>query len=125
MKKKLMIGTGMCGLMLFSHALLAQRQLPDKPANERAAAQTQRMTTSLQLDSVQAGKVARINLTYAQRMEPVMRGNGSRISKLKAIRTMQKEKEAELKQVLTREQFEQFKQQQQAVKDEIKERRKS
>lgn len=113
------------GLMLFSHAAMAQRQLMDKPADERAATQTQRMTTSLKLDSVQAGKVAQINLRYAQRMDPVMQGNGSRVSKLKAVRAMQKEKETELKQILSREQFEQFKEQQQAVRDEIKERRKS
>jgi hypothetical protein len=125
MKKKQMIMAGLVGLMLLSNELLAQRQLMDKPAQERAATQTQRMTTSLKLDSIQACKVAQINLTYAQRMDPVMQGNASKISKLKAVRTMQKEKEAELKQVLSREQFEQFKKQQQAVRDEIKERRKS
>lgn len=125
MKKKPMLMAALFGLTLFSHALMAQRPLMDNPAHERAAAQTQRMTTSLRLDSAQAGKVARINLRYAQRMDPLMQANGSRISKLKAVRTIQKEKEAELKQVLSKEQFEQFKEQQQAVKDEIKERRKS
>jgi hypothetical protein len=125
MKKKQMIMAGLVGLMLLSNELLAQRQLMDKPAQERAAMQTQRMTTNLKLDSAQAGEVAQINLRYAQRMDPVMQGNGSRISKLKAVRAMQKEKEAELKQVLSKEQFERFKEQQQAMKDEIKERRKS
>ncbi|OJV22629.1 MAG: hypothetical protein BGO21_05595 [Dyadobacter sp. 50-39] len=124
MKKKTIM-TGLFGLMLFSHALMAQRQLMDKPAEERAAFQTKRMTTSLKLDSAQALKVAGINLRYAQRMDPLIQGNGTRMSKLKAVRTMQKEKEAELKQVLTREQFDQFKEQQQAMRDEIKERRKS
>ncbi|MHA4741234.1 hypothetical protein [Dyadobacter sp. MSC1_007] len=125
MKKKQMIMAGLVGLMLLSNELLAQSQLIDKPAQQRAAAQTQRMTTNLKLDSVQTIKVARINLRYAQRIDPVIQGNGSRISKLKAVRTMQKEKEAELKQVLSKEQFERFKEQQQALKDEIKERRKS
>lgn len=120
-----MIMAGLVGLMLLSNELLAQSQLIDKPAQQRAAAQTQRMTTNLKLDSVQTIKVARINLRYAQRIDPVIQGNGSRISKLKAVRTMQKEKEAELKQVLSKEQFERFKEQQQALKDEIKERRKS
>lgn len=124
MKKK-MIMTGLFGLMLFSHALMAQRQLMDKPAEERAAFQTKRMTASLKLDSAQALKVAGINLRYAQRMDPLIQGSGTRMSKLKAVRTMQKEKEAELKQVLTREQFDQFKERQQAMRDEIKERRKS
>lgn len=124
MKKKTIM-TSLFGLMLFSHALMAQRQLMDKPAEERAAFQTKRMTTSLKLDSAQALKVAGINLRYAQRMDPLIQGIGTRMSKLKAVRTMQKEKEAELKQVLTREQFDQFKEQQQAMRDEIKERRKS
>lgn len=117
--------TVLFGLMLFSRALIAQRPLTEKSASERAAAQTQRMKTSLRLDSAQTARIAVINLRYAQRMDPVMQGNGSRLSKFKAARTMQKEKEVELKQVLTKEQFEQFKEQQQAMKDEFKERRKS
>lgn len=120
-----MIMTGLFGLMLFSHALIAQRPLTEKSASERAAAQTQRMKTRLRLDSAQTARIAVINLRYAQRMDPVMQGNGSRLSKFKAARTMQKEKEVELKEVLTKEQFEQFKAQQQAMKDEFKERRKS
>nr|WP_295927707.1 hypothetical protein [uncultured Dyadobacter sp.] len=125
MKMKHTMMAGLLGLMLISHASSAQKLLMDKPARERAEAQTQRMAASLGLDSVQTEKVGRINLRYAQKVDPVVQGNGNRMSKLKAVRTLQKEKEGELKQVLNQQQFEQFKQQQQAMKDEIKERRKS
>lgn len=120
-----MMLAGLLGLMLLSNASEAQKLLMDKPARERAQAQTQRMAASLGLDSVQAEKVGRINLRYAQKMDPVVQGNGNKLSKLKAVRSLQKEKEGELKQVLNPQQFEQFKQQQQAMKDEIKQRRKS
>lgn len=125
MKNKQMMLAGLLGLMLLSNASEAQKLLMDKPARERAQAQTQRMAASLGLDSVQAEKVGRINLRYAQKMDPVVQGNGNKLSKLKAVRSLQKEKEGELKQVLNPQQFEQFKQQQQAMKDEIKQRRKS
>jgi hypothetical protein len=125
MKNKRIMIAALFGLMLLSNQLFAQRPLMDRPAPERAKMQTQRMTTSLRLDSVQAEKVATINLKFAQKMDPVIQGNANRMSKLKAARALQNEKEGELKQVLTREQFEQFKQQQQEVKDEIRKHRKS
>jgi len=125
MEKKHVIITALFGLMLLSNPLFAQKLLMEKPAAERAKMQTQRMAGTLKLDSAQTGKVEKINLKYAQKLDPIMLGNANRMSKLKAVRALQNEKEAELKQVLSQEQFNQFKQQQQERKDEIRKNRKS
>ncbi|MCF2504726.1 hypothetical protein L0663_15140 [Dyadobacter sp. CY107] len=125
MEKKHVIITALFGLVLLSNPLFAQKLLTDKPAAERAKMQTQRMAGILKLDSAQIRKVESINLVYAQRLDPIMLGNANRMSKLKAVRALQSEKEAELKQVLSQEQFNQFKQQQQERKDEIRKNRKS
>lgn len=125
MEKKHVILTALFGLVFLSNPLFAQKLLTEKPAAERAKMQTQRMAATLRLDSAQTGKVEKINLTYAQKMDPILLGNGSKMSKLKAVRALQNEKEAELKQVLSKEQFDQFKQQQQERKDEIRKSRKS
>ncbi|KAA0992275.1 hypothetical protein [Dyadobacter aurulentus] len=125
MEKKHVIMTALFGLVFLSNPLFAQKVLMEKPATERAKMQTQRMATTLKLDSAQTGKVEKINLTYAQKLDPIMLGNGSRMFKLKAVRALQSEKEAELKQVLSQEQFNQFKQQQQERKDEIRKNRRS
>jgi len=95
------------------------------PAAQRAELLTLRMDTSLKLDSVQKEKVSRINLKYAQKMDPVIQGTGSKMSRFKAFRSISSEKEAELKSVLTKDQFAQFQQQQQEMNDELRARRKA
>lgn len=111
-------------LLLFAGSALAQqKQLADLPAEERAKLQTQRMEETLHLDSAQAAKVAAINLSYARKMDPVIARGGSRLSKLRAFQQVNAAKEKELQMVLNREQFRQFKQQQQEMKQELKKRK--
>lgn len=124
MEKKHVILTALFGTLLLSNPLFAQQLLTEKPAAERAKMQTQRMATTLKLDSAQTGKVEKISLKYAQKLDPIMLGNANRMSKLKAVRALHNEKEAELKQVLSPDQFNQFKHQQQELKDEIRKNRK-
>lgn len=125
MEKKHVILTALLGLMLLLNPLFSQKVLMEKPAAERAKMQTQRMAANLKLDSAQIERVEKINIKYAQELDPIKLGNANTMSKLKAVRALQSEKEAELKQVLSKEQFDQFKQQQQERKDEIRKNRKS
>ncbi|MCU7375713.1 hypothetical protein PEC18_34080 [Paucibacter sp. O1-1] len=81
------------------------------------------MTASLKLDAEQTQKVGQINLKYAQKMDPVIEGSGSKMSRFKAFKSINKDKEAELKGVLTTQQFQQFQKQQQEMKDKLKEQR--
>lgn len=105
-----------------SNRLTAQSEF--KTASERAQFQTERMTSSLKLDSVQVEKVGRINLKYAQKMDPIIKGNGSKISKFRAFKSINDEKQAELKKVLTKEQFAEFQRQQEEMKERLRENRK-
>lgn len=101
--------------------LTAQNEF--KSASERAQFQTERMTSSLKLDSAQVEKVGSINLKYAQKMDPVIKGNGSKISKFRAFKSINDEKQAELKKVLTKEQFAEFQRQQEEMKERFRENR--
>jgi hypothetical protein len=111
-------------MLLFAGSGFAQQnRLADIPAEERAQLQTQRMKETLHLDSAQVLKVASINLSYARKMDPVISGSGSRLSKLRAFQQVNAAKEKELQMVLSRQQFRQFKQQQQEMKQELKKRK--
>jgi len=92
-------------------------------AEERAEFQTQRMKETLDLDSAQVVRVSSINLNYARKMDPIIAGNGSRLTKLRAFQQVSAAKEKELQKVLSPEQFRQFKQQQQEMKEQLKKRR--
>ncbi|MGG7662087.1 hypothetical protein [Dyadobacter sp. BHUBP1] len=119
--------TGLCiifTMLLFAgNALAQQNRLADIPAEQRAQLQTQRMKETLHLDSAQAEKVSAINLSYARKMDPIIAGSGSKLSKLRAFQQVNAAKEKELQMVLSQQQFRQFKQQQQEMKQEIKKRK--
>jgi len=123
--KNLTIGICTIFIMLLfaGNALAQQNRLADISAEQRAQLQTQRMKETLHLDSAQVVKVASINLNYARKMDPVIAGSGSRLSKLRAFQQVNASKEKELQMVLSRQQFRQFKQQQQETKQELKKRK--
>lgn len=110
-------------LLFAGNASAQQNRLNDTSAEERAQLQTQRMKETLKLDSLQLGQVASINLSYARKMDPVIAGSGSRLSKLKAYQQINASKEKELQRVLNPDQFKQFKQQQQQIREQLKKRR--
>jgi len=123
MKKTNVKITVFLSLMFAVTHVFAQSELKKMPAEERAKLQTESMVSSLKLDAGQTEKVGQINLKYAQKMDPVIQGAGSKMSRFKAFKSISKDKEAELKGVLTRQQFEQFQKQQQDLKDKLREQR--
>jgi hypothetical protein len=92
--------------------------LKDKTPEQRAQMQTTLMKTKLQLDSVQSGKVQAINLKYAQKLDPVLKGDGTKFKRMREAMSIQKDKDAELKKVFTADQYKQY----QAFEDELKEK---
>ena len=79
-----------------------QRHTPE----ERAEQQTTRMAEDLSLDTKQIAQVKAINLTYAKKMhEARQNGKGDRKAMKELKTTLRVEKNAELKQVLTLEQY--------------------
>ena len=82
--------------------------LKDTTPAERAKAQTAMMKGKLGLTDAEAAKVGPINLEYAEKMEPIIKGSEGPLMKMKAVRAVEEGKEAELKGVLTADQFTKF-----------------
>jgi hypothetical protein len=92
--------------------------LKDTTPKERAAAQTMMMKSKLDLTEAQAPKVAAINEKYAEKMEPILKGSQGPLMKMRAMKGVESQKEAELRTLLTPDQFQKF----QASKDEMREK---
>ena len=82
--------------------------LKDTSPKERAAAQTMMMKSKLELTDAQTPKIAAINQKYAERMEPVIKGSQGPLARMRAAKEIESQKEAELKSVLTPDQFQKF-----------------
>ncbi len=72
---------------------------------QRADAQTAYLKTALALTPDQATKVAALNLRYAEKAEPVLKGSEWALKKASEIRALQEAKDAELKPLLTSDQW--------------------
>ena len=123
MKKLLIIA-----LTVLTVAAQAQdTQKERKSAQERAQLQTDRMTKELGLVEDQAAKVAAINLKYAEQAEAL---RAERQAQMEAMRKQEKGKamreahEAELKGVLSAEQFKQWHAKKEEAKAKHMEKRK-
>ena len=92
--------------------------LKDTTPAERAKAQTAMMKVKLGLSDAEAAKVAPINLKYATKMEPIIKGPKLPLMKMRDAREVEGQKEAELKTVLTADQFTKF----EASKEEMMEK---
>jgi len=91
-------------------------------AEDRAALQTERMTTSLELDSVVAVQVHRINLKYAQQMEEGRKEGMSRYDMMQMMQKSNKEKNKEMKAILTKDQYKKYMRQQQEMQSRMPQR---
>jgi hypothetical protein len=72
---------------------------------QRAILQTRFMKQHLRLSDADSAKVQAINLNYARQMEPVLKSDGSGIAKTVQARRIMADKDAELRSVLSQEQF--------------------
>ena len=89
---------------------------------ERAAAQTMMMKEKLSLTDEQLPKVKAINEKYAEEMDPILKGSGGMLMKMGPMREVETKKEAELKGVLSSDQFAQFQAMKSEMRDELMER---
>src|SRR5262245_34903454 len=98
---------------------VAPAQLLDnlkKTPQERAETQTAYMKSALGLTPDQIPKVQALNLEYAQKMDPIVKGSGRPADKMREMSELAKEKDGKLEQILTPEQFTKY----QAAKAEIR-----
>jgi Spy/CpxP family protein refolding chaperone len=92
-------------------------QLKATTPSQRAAAQTEYMKSHLGLTDAQMPKITAINQKYAEQMEPVIKSADGGLGKMLKAKAIQDNKDAELQQTLTPDQFERFV----SSKDEMRE----
>jgi hypothetical protein len=107
------------GSLLLAFVASAQlAELKNTTPEQRAKALTEMMKTKLALTPEQTDKVANLNLAYAKKMEPLIKGSEGPFVRMREMRQLNQAKEAELKQVLSPQQFENYL----ASKEEMREK---
>jgi len=107
---------GSCLLVAANVAVAQLADLARSTPEQRASAQTAFMKAKLALSASQLEKVSALNLEYAKRFDPILKGDAGRFSKLRQIRNLEAEKERELEKLITPDQFATFN----ASKDEMR-----
>ena len=107
---------GSCLLFAADAAAAQLADLARSTPEQRANTQTAFMKSKLALDAAQLEKVSALNLDYAKRFDPILKGDTGRFSKLRQIRSLEAEKERELEKLISADQFETFN----ASKDEMR-----
>ena len=97
-------------------------KLKSSTPEERARLQTEMMKVKLGLTSDQTPKVAAINQKYAQRMEPIIKGQEGPLMRLRQMREVGQAKEAELKGVLSPEQFQKYLAEKQEMREKFEDK---
>ncbi|WP_312900355.1 hypothetical protein [Chryseobacterium taichungense] len=96
--------------------LSAQKsKLKDSTPEQRAKMQTEWMTTKLNLNASQVQQISALNLQYAQKNDPIIQSNDSKVSKFKKLKALQKEKSNALSQILSQEQYKKYEE----IKDQM------
>jgi hypothetical protein len=115
MKKILVCICILITLLFTVNIIWAQKKTSSTP-EERATRITEWMKTNLQLNNDQATQVQNINLKYANKTQGLQTQSMSRKQKMQTLKDNDKAKDAELKNVLTADQYSAY----QAKKDEIR-----
>lgn len=111
--RNLFLMISVTALFLFSSTtIFAQQQGPGKgygkaTPEERAKRQTEMMKENLSLTAAQEPKVSAINLKYANKMEDVRKITDTAVMR-KTAQNLNKQKEGELKAILTADQFKSY-----------------
>ena len=108
----LLLFIGLCATLL-SHSGNAQtskdkEDLKKLTPEQRAKMLTDSMKVYLPLQTNQYASVYAVNLKYAQKAEPILKGTDSKITKYYKINSMQSDKEEEYKKILTEAQFKKY-----------------
>jgi hypothetical protein len=110
--------------MMFIPALaIAQMEgLKNTTPEERAEKLTSMMESELSLDQKTTSAVSGINLKYAKENQTLMKSSGTQFGKIMTFRKNEEAKDAELKGVLTRDQYSQYEQKKSAMNETMKQK---
>ena len=89
---------------------------------QRAKMQTTMMVTKLSLDSATQIKVYDANLKAAQKMDPVIKGPGRGLAKLREMKSIEEQKNKDFKAALSTEQYKKYETMKEEMKEKMKEK---
>lgn len=122
MKNNLLITLLSFVLILFSFGSFAQ-QRPVGTPEERASRQTARMKEVLKLSPEQEPTVADINLKYAKQIQSLMETGGRNLKTMRDAKAIMNSKDKEMKEVLNKEQYRQYEDLRDEMRNAMRERR--
>jgi len=104
--------------LMLSAAFTQEKQMAS--AEERATKLTGWMKTNLQLTAQQESQVQQINLKYANKTDAVKGSQAPKMEKAKTLKANDQAKDAELKTVLTEDQFKTYQTKKNELKKQLK-----
>jgi hypothetical protein len=128
MKKLTLAASLLLALISFTNRLYGQQRMSElmneTTPEERAKMQTDYMKESLSLTEDQTSQIAAINLKHARKMQDVYNSGGSRIQKLKKMKSVSQEKDNEIKGALTPDKYAAYEKNKAEMKERFKEKAK-
>lgn len=118
-KKMLML---LCALLATAVTGFTQSKLTEEQKKEFKEKQAA-YKAKLNLTEEQAAKMEEINQTYFEGLSALKQSSGSKLSKYKKFKSLNNERDAKARKILTEDQYKLFKQQQKEMKEELKENR--
>ena len=117
---------GFSVLLVATLAIAQMEELKNSTPEERATLQTDWMKTNLSLDEKATEAVSAINLKYAKETQALMDSGGPKLGKMMTFRRNSDAKDAEMRALMTPEQYSQYEQKktqmEEMVKQKIKEK---
>ena len=107
-----------CGNKNASKKPEMQNLVEEVPAEERASAQEDFLADRLSLTAEQREQVGQINRKYAREVDSILRSDDYRSKKARRFKSAMKNKDRELKKVLSREQYEMY----EKIREDMKQR---
>ena len=121
-------------IMIMAFVLLAQtapaqskldKLMTETTPEERAEMKAKNLQEKLSLSEDQYQQVHEINLKYANKMQNIYSADQGKLQRLKSMKALSEDKDREMKQVLSSQQYEAYREEKEKMKEGAKERRKS
>lgn len=122
MKKIINITALLTLLILVANQTSAQKKMTDEQKKE-AKAKYQTYKEKLNLTEEQSKKVDAINSNWIEGLAELKSSNAGKMAKYKKYKTLKSDRDQKMKEVLTKDQYKIYQQQQQEIKDDYQERR--
>jgi len=103
-------------------ALAQMDQLKNTTPEQRAKLQTDLMKSKLALTPEQTATIGAMNEKYAQRMEPIIKGSEGPFTKMRQMKQVSEAKEAELKTILSPDQFQKYLAEKEEMREQFEEK---